>query len=217
MSRPESSDFALLQAWRQGDRTAGDELVRRYYRRVLRFFEIKVPYVAEDMTQRTFLACVEGQEQFREDGSFKAYLFGIVRFQLLQHLRNKERFDRMAQFKAAGGEATAASPSTIVAKRQEQRLLLRALDALPTDLQLAVQMYYWENLRAAEIGGVLNIPASTVTTRMARARALLRKHVVEMTSPGQVRDDLVDNLERWTRSLSDDAGGPGASTSPADG
>lgn len=66
-------DVALLQAWREGDGHAGDALVTRHYKSVLRFFELRTR-AAEDLTQRTFLACVEGRDRIQLANGFRAYL-----------------------------------------------------------------------------------------------------------------------------------------------
>jgi RNA polymerase sigma factor (sigma-70 family) len=198
-----SEEFVLLHRWRGGDAHAGNELTRRYYPNVRRFFDVKVPHFAEDLTQRTFLACLERLDAFRGDASFKAYLFGIARFQLLRHLRSQqqdETFSRAMQF---GGPAPKTSLSMVVAKRQEQHLVLLAYARLPTEQQIAVELFYWEDMRTSEIATVLEIPVSTVTTRLSRARAALRDAIIELTAPGRVRDELLANLERWTRSLVD--------------
>ncbi len=194
-------DLEVLQAWRQGDRGAGDLLMRRHYTSVLRFFELKATAVADDLTQRTFLACVEGRERFRGEGSFKSYLFGIARLLLLEYLRTKARHGRLVRFGEEDDGPVVTRLSTVVSRHQEQQLLLRALVCLPTDLHLAVQLYYWEGMPTAQIGHALDMPKSTVTTRLSRARDQLRRTLATMAKPGPVRDRLMNDLEGWARSL----------------
>lgn len=93
------------------------------------------------------------------------------------------------------------SPSGVVARHEEHWLLLRAMDRLPQDLRIALELYYWEHMSGPEIGEVLRVPLSTVTTRLSRARERLRHQVVRLTRPGLVRDTLATDLEAWTRSL----------------
>lgn len=64
-------DEQLLGAWRSGDRAAGEELARRYFERVFAFFASKVGGEAEDLTQKTFLACVQQHRQVTL--SFRGY------------------------------------------------------------------------------------------------------------------------------------------------
>jgi RNA polymerase sigma-70 factor (ECF subfamily) len=194
-------DFELLGRWAGGDAAAGDLLVRRYYPNVRRFFDIKVPQVAEDLTQRTFLACAENLASFRGDASFKSYLFGIARNQLLGHLRTAKIRDAAQRKRWSSGSSMRTSISMVVANRQEHHLLLLAYAKLPTDQQIAIELYYWEDMNSTEIAGALGVVVSTVTTRLSRARAGLRDAVIELSTPGAVRDRVVADLEGWTRSL----------------
>ena len=195
----QASDYDLLLAWSRGDAAAGDLLVRRHYPGVFRFFDVKLTPVAEDLTQRTFLACIENLGRLQKADSFRAYLFGIARNQLLLHLRQSSRLE--ARHRAFDGPEPKTSMSTVVARREEEHLLLMVLGSLPTDLRIAVELFYWEDMRTSEIGRVLEIPASTVTSRLARARELLRREVLELGASPKVRDSLVANLEHFTRAL----------------
>jgi RNA polymerase sigma-70 factor (ECF subfamily) len=191
----------LLAAWRHSDSSAANELMRRHYASVRRFFDLKVTHLAEDLTQQTFLASVEGVDTYRGDAGFKAYLFGIARLQLLRSLRKQGRHDNAMFFAASDQKSMATSLSVVAARREEQQVLLMALAQLPTDLQIALELYYWEGMRTAEIGAVMELNPSTVTSRLARGRELVRQYVEEMTSPGRIRDSLVADLEGWHRSL----------------
>jgi RNA polymerase sigma-70 factor (ECF subfamily) len=193
-------DEQLLAAWVAGDAVAGNELMRRHYLAVRRFFDLKVPAASEDLTQRTLLACVEQHDRFRGQASFRAYLFGIARNQMLMYLRQKDRFQKMLEFREAQGPDTIVTPSGVVAMREEQRLLLRAMEALKTDLQIAMQLHYWEGMSSAEIAGVLEIPESTVTTRLQRARDRIRE-MVRTTPKPHVAESLARDIDGWARSL----------------
>ncbi len=195
------ADDDLLRAWRAGDGSAGDTLVQRHYASVRRFFDLRVPEVAEDMTQLAFLACVEGRERLRDEAGFRPYMFGVARRLLLRHLRGEERFERMAQFRAAQGPDTTLTPSGVVALRQEHRLLLRAYAELTPDEQIALQMFYWEGLANAEIAAVLEISVTAVTTRISRARQRLRREIENIRARADVRASLLADLEGWTRSV----------------
>ncbi|MEM6989739.1 MAG: sigma-70 family RNA polymerase sigma factor [Myxococcota bacterium] len=198
---PQSDDVELLRAWQSGDTRCGDVLVRRHYPNVRRFFDVKVPRVAEDLTQRTFLACQETLHAYRADATFKSYLFGIARLQLLRYLRKSHRAEAFGKRVKFGGPSVRTSLSMIVANRQEHHLILLAYAKLSPDQQIAVELFYWEDMAAAEIAHVLETPVSTVTTRLSRARAVLREAVVSLTQPGAIRERVVGDLEGWTRAL----------------
>lgn len=194
-----ASDYELLLAWRSGEVAAANELMRRHYASVRRFFDLKVTHLAEDLTQQTFLAAVEGVERYRADSGFRAYVFGIARLQLLRVLRKQGRHEQAMRF--AGGPSVATSLSVVAARKEEHQVLLMALTQLPTDLQIVTELYYWEAMPTAEIAAVLEANPSTITSRLHRARELVRHYVVDMTRPGRVRDVLVADLDGWQRSL----------------
>ena len=194
-------DLQLLRAWQGGDARAGEELMRRNYDRVRRFFEIKASFLAEDLTQRTFLACVERAADIRADSSFRAYLFGIARRQYLMHQRGDGRREAAMAFPDFGGHRTKTSLSVVVARREEQQLLLRAMVELPADLLMTLQLHYWEGMKAREIGDAMAMPTSTVTSQLARARKALREQVAKAPGSSAVHAALLADLDQWARSL----------------
>lgn len=212
MAKPiTDDDFALLRAWRDGDRGAGDALMKRHYARVHRLFELKVLFVADDLTQRTFLACVEALERFEGRSSFRTFLFGIAHRQYQQYQRKDGRREAAQRFRDFGRASTKTSLSSLVARREEQVLLLRAMVQLPSDIALTMQLYYWENMHSTQIGEVLDLSPSTVTTRLSRGRERLRELIVELADSPEVRGGLLADLDSWTRSLTGDDPGPPAS------
>ena len=76
------SDAELLERWRDGDEEAASKLIRRHFSRVYGFFRSKLDDHVEDLTQRTFMACVEAKERLGPDTSFRAYVLGTARRQL---------------------------------------------------------------------------------------------------------------------------------------
>jgi RNA polymerase sigma-70 factor (ECF subfamily) len=196
-----TADLELLDAWIAGDQAAGDELISRHLPAVRRFFDTKVPHLAEDLAQRTLLACVQGRERFRRDGTFRAYLFGIARRQLLLHLREGTRADALQSFAVAAGPDTATTPTGLIAAREEQRLVLRAFEELSEEQQTAVQLFYWEEMTVAEIAIVLELSVTAVTSRLARARESMRRWVEQLELRPATRASLLADLEGWTKSV----------------
>lgn len=201
MATATADDATLLGAWRGGDVAAGERLLARYRDRLLRFFDLRVSLDAEDLTQRTLLACVEGRDQIRSDASMRSYVFGVARNILLQHMRSRTRDARSDDFSDVAGVDPGPSPSRVVAAHQEQRILLDVLQRLSLDNQIIVELFYWEDMPPQEIGDALGMPRSTVTTRLHRARQELRAAIAEAHGPAAVRAALGDELERWARSL----------------
>jgi len=181
VSEPAVDDAALFAAWRGGDRASGEALIERHYDAIARFFRTKAGEHADDLVQRTFLVCAEPGASFRGEGSFRAFLFGVGRNVLFEHFRGRVRdghgepdFARSSIMDLAPGVATVAG------KRAEQRLLLQALQHLPLEAQLLLELYYWEELSIDEVAAVLTIPPGTVKSRLHTARALLREALARL-------------------------------------
>ena len=196
------SDFELLEAWRNEDEAAGRELFARYFDSVYRFFRNKVDEAAEDLTQQTFMGLVQSRDRFRGDASFRTYLFMIARKRLYSHLRQRDRRGDAVEFGSASiADLGLVSPSRAVAVRQEQQLLLQALRRLPVDMQLALELFYWEELTVTEISAVLETPVGTVKSRLQRARTRLDAVIAELSESEALLRSTMDNFEMWAKDL----------------
>src|SRR5262245_6495955 len=138
------SDEELLEMWRDGDATAGSELFARHFDLLCRFFVNKVGADAEDLIQQSFLACVRNREAFRRASTFRSYILQIAKSKLYDFLRSKARGQIDPDFSVSSVQALSTSPSSAVARSEEQALLLRALRELPVELQTVLELHYWE-------------------------------------------------------------------------
>lgn len=195
------TDHELLSAWQGGDDKAGSELVRRYFARIWSFFDGKVASNVDDLAQRTFLACTAARERIDPERSFRTYLFGIARKQLLQHYARLHRDSGIGELGDQPLDVLERSPSQLVAHHRDQKLLVRALRSIPLDLQIVIELFYWEEMPLGEIAGVVEIPEGTVKSRLFRAKELLRARIDALASSPELARTTMDDLERWSKSL----------------
>jgi RNA polymerase sigma factor (sigma-70 family) len=196
----EATDVELLQAWRRGDRVAGNALVGRHFDAMFRFFRSRLDDGVADLVQRTFLGAVEARDSM-PTSNFRAYLFGIAHKQLLMELRKLSRSRVVDASVQAAAASSGGSPSKVVLRHQEQHLLLRALRSLPLELQVVVQLYYWEELELAEIGEIVGIPTGTVKSRLFRARESIKESIRAALSAAS--ESTLSGFDRWCLSLRD--------------
>ncbi len=185
-------DRALLHRWRQGDAEAGNALFRRHFASVRRFFRNKVTAdEVEDLIQRTFMACVEGQDRFREDASFRTFMFAVARNQLLKFFRDRRSRDRHVgvDLNVSSVMALGMTPSSVAAARQDHEILLQALQYVSVEDQTLLELYYWEGLSGPDIAAVLEISHGAVRVRLHRARSKLQEAIEQLRIPS-VRFDL---------------------------
>jgi RNA polymerase sigma-70 factor (ECF subfamily) len=194
-------DERLLRAWRDGDQDAGNALVDRHFSTVYRFFRSKVDDDVEDLTQRTFLASMEGLERLRRDRDFRAYLLGIARRLLLRRFRDQAIRGRYEDPMMVSAAELGGSPSQEVAAADERRLLLLGLRRIPLDLQICLELHYWEGMAVADIAEVLSVPPGTVKSRLHRAREQLRLRIQDMHDDANLVESTISDLARWAAGL----------------
>lgn len=202
-----ANDFELLEAWRAGDRMAGNALFDRYFDALFRFFRNKVTSGADDLVQQTFLACVESRDRFRGDSSFRTYLFAVARSKLYDHLGRQQR-EGAIDWGVTSCADLGVSPSGLMAEDEQQRLLLVALRSLPIELQMALELFYFERIHGPELAEVLGMPEGTVRSRLRRGRELLRAQLEKLLHTPMAVEQTMTDLESWAAKLRDAALGP---------
>ncbi|MCB9718082.1 MAG: sigma-70 family RNA polymerase sigma factor [Myxococcales bacterium] len=192
------SDAELLVAWRAGDEDSGRALLVRHFRPLTRFFRNKVDVGVEDLIQRTMLVCLEHADRLRDASSFRAYLFTIARNELYRHLR---RGRAELDLTLCSIHDLQPSQGTQLVRREEQRILLAALRRLPLELQVTVELYYWESCTYPELAEILGVHRETIKSRLRRAKELLRERIAEIEGGAELSEASIEQLEDWARAL----------------
>ena len=101
-------DWELFQKWSDGDRAAGETLVRRHVGVLTRFFRNKVrnPDDAAELTSETLLACTKNKDRINPT-SFRSFLFAVAMNTLRNYHRKQGKrqreFDDFEEFRADVG------------------------------------------------------------------------------------------------------------------
>jgi RNA polymerase sigma factor (sigma-70 family) len=193
----------LLRRWRDGDLAAGNALFERHFDGLYRFFAGKVSRDVEDLIQQTMLACVEGRDRIAGESttSVRAYLFGTARNVLYAHYRKHlhERFDAVN----TSLEDLGPSPSRLVDEAVAARLLAAALRRIPLDLQILLELHYWEHMSHSELASALGISLGSVKGKLQGAKTQLRRHMTELAAGDALAElPAVElDLDRWVAAL----------------
>lgn len=176
--------------------------------------------VAGDIAQESFATMIVRLGDLREPAALPGWLMAIV--------RTCARRERGAARPVATQRHVDIGPEDVIVERDEARRLRLAVEALPVDLRLPMVLHYFAACPLADIAGLCELPLSTVKKRMRVARARLREEIemnvacqpAEGTDPTDVirmytamrsgdvervaaildvRPDLVDVREQWTR------------------
>ncbi|MGB1276830.1 MAG: RNA polymerase sigma factor [Nannocystaceae bacterium] len=171
------TDLDDLTQWRAGDRAAGTRLFRRYLPDVRSFFVNKAPREdLDDLVQETFMGCVRGREQFRGDVKFRTYLISIARRVLANFYRARKSRHVRDHVDIDSHEVADTGPrvGALIAKSRQHELLVTAMRAIELDDQIMLELYYWQNWTAEEIGVVYEMALGTIRGRIARAKKNFR-------------------------------------------
>lgn len=132
-------------------------------RRVLRSGE------AEDVFQEVFCRVYCRLQPFRDEGHVRAWLLRVTINECRSRLRSAWR-RRVSLIETPGG-ARPEDPA--------QAELADAVRRLPRRDREVVWLYHFAGFRTEEIAGMLDVPAATVRTRLARARQKLKLALTE--------------------------------------
>jgi RNA polymerase sigma-70 factor (ECF subfamily) len=159
----------------RGDREAFAELLAEHQRPIYGYLlaRLAAPTDAEDLCQEVFLRCFQGRDKLQQSESLRAWLLGIARNVLREHIRTVQRrrevawtelcleLDALVQHDSPTGD--------------------EALDHLPVCLESlggsareALEMRYRSRLRLGEIGTLLKRSEGAVKLLMYRARQALK-------------------------------------------
>ena len=177
------TDEQLVEYSIAGDADAFGEIARRWERKIfgLCYGMLGGEADAKDATQETFLAAYKSIGRFRGDSKVSSWLHRIAVNQCLNTKRraktrsedflNDETDEESRVFLAPPHQ----SPGKIAEKGERLRLVRNAVDSLPADLRLVIVMKEFEEMTFQEIAEALELPLSTVKSRLYTALKQLRR------------------------------------------
>ena len=163
-------DLGVLRKAQRGDERAFSLIVRAYevpiFNYVMRLVGDRA--LAEDLTQEVFIRVFQGLPKFSLRSKFTTWLFQVTKNRVLDELRASERRPRPLV------AIDDAPPLEVVDAPVEQvetiQALWQAVDALNTDLKMALLLRDVVGLSYNEIADSLDTTLATVKWRIFKAR-----------------------------------------------
>jgi RNA polymerase sigma-70 factor (ECF subfamily) len=151
-------------------------LVTQYYQPLYRFALSLTGAEAEagDLTQQTFYVLETKNDQLRDRGKIKSWLFTTLHRQFLNSRRHQARFPH---FDLDSVEAELPSAQSQSFDNVDAEAVLEALKKVEEPHQAAVALFYLEDYSYLEIAEILGTPVGTVKSRISRGIAQL-KHIL---------------------------------------
>ena len=165
-----------------GDGDAFGEVVRRWERKIyaLAYGILGSVEDARDASQETFIAAYRNLQGFRGEAKVSSWLHRIAVNQCISRQRRaRVRAETALDEEAEAGEslfkvAAGDSPAGFTESKQRAEAVRRAVASLPQELREVVLMKEFEELTFQEIADALQIPLSTVKSRLYTALRQLR-------------------------------------------
>lgn len=172
-----TTDEIIVERALSGDAEAFGEIVRRWERRIfaLAFGMLGREEDARDATQETFLAAFRNLRGFRGEAKVSSWLHRIAVNQCITRQRRAKvrgesaLYDEEEKNPKSFAAPLRLSPVRITESTQVTVAVRRAVNSLPIELRQIVVMKEFEELTFKEIADLLDLPLSTVKSRLYTA------------------------------------------------
>jgi RNA polymerase sigma-70 factor (ECF subfamily) len=175
------------------DRQAAAALFDRHADEIFRYIVRRIGRDdAEDVLQEAFKRALVSASTYRGEGSLRAWLFAITRHVLLERCR--DRIDPRSFVEVVD---LGPGPESMAVREEQLRRLIWALERLPDEQAIVLELHRADGLSHEEISRILGIRAAASRKRLQRALRELERALAgdEPRSPDHGR------LDSWRRSL----------------
>ena len=202
-----NDDVALIRRVLTGDETAFAELVNKYQKPVhtLAWRKIGDFHIAEDITQDTFLKVYQRLHTLKDPNQFSGWIYVITANLCATWLRKK----RIQTQPLEGTETTMIQEDAYsrhvteerhrTAAEAQREVVKKLLAKLQESERTVMTLYYLGEMKVEEISRFLGVSASTIKSRLRRARHRLKEEepmIKEALDHFQITPNLTENIMR---------------------
>ena len=192
------ADQELVRRVQRGDKQAFGLLVEKYQRKLARLLQrlIRDPAEVEDVTQETFIRAYRALPAFRGESAFYAWLYRIGVNTAKNHLiATGRRVPTTTELGAEDAESRDEgeqlrdinTPDRLLMSKEIAETVNSAIQELPEELRMAIQLRELDGLSYEEIAGIMECPIGTVRSRIFRARDAIAQKLRPLLDTGEDR------------------------------
>lgn len=178
------TDEELVEEFQRGDPHAFDTLVGRWERKIQgAVYRIMGPEEdARDLCQETFLKAYRALATFKKEARFSSWLYQIALNVCRDRLRRRKSrpsvsLDELMEVGEIAPAGRGPSPLDLIEARDLSRVVAAAVDSLPQEQREVIVLKEYQGLTFLEIAQALDVPISTVKTRLYRGLGQLRQRL----------------------------------------
>ena len=176
----ERSDEYLLELALQGDGTSFGHLAGRWQGKIYGFI---CRYVgnseeARDLTQDTFAKAYQNLDRLADPARFSSWLYKIALNECRMRFRRQRSFNSFSiqeYPQEVPRQVDKDTPETVLAGKEMVVALRKAFGHLPEEQKTVILMKEFQDLKFHEISEILDVPLSTVKSRMYLGLKTLKK------------------------------------------
>jgi RNA polymerase sigma-70 factor (ECF subfamily) len=178
-----AEDAALVHAFKSGEASAFERIMRRYNQRLFRVarYILRNDADAEDAVQEAWLRAFTHMDRLQDAHRLGGWLSRIAANEALDRLRRRgpdypENAETlMERHRAPGAASRLPTPDAEQRRHEARNFIEQAVDRLPENFRTVFVLRAIEELSIAETAQILAIPPETVKTRLHRANKALRE------------------------------------------
>jgi RNA polymerase sigma-70 factor, ECF subfamily len=177
------SDEELVAAFQAGDPSAFDLLVSRWDRKIQGaiYRVVGAGEDSRDLCQEVFLKAYRALGGFKQEARFSSWLYQIALNACRDRLRRRRGHTPVSLEDLADGEREplqrGPSALELVEAQELARAVAAAMATLPDEQREVIALKEYQGLTFVEIAEALDVPVSTVKTRLYRGLGLLRQQL----------------------------------------
>ena len=178
---PWEQERTLLQAIREGNQAAAEELVERTYSAVFAsiYRLCGDSDLAADLTQETYQKAWGALPGFDGRSQLFTWLYRIAYTTFLNHVRRPRRMTSLDEPDSFEVKDETPSADQVLMQQEEAERLREAVMRLPEDLRFTVTAHFWGGLPVKEIARIENITTVAIRKRLHKAFSLLESKLDE--------------------------------------
>lgn len=186
------ADEILINLTIQGDKDAFCELIKRYEKQIysLAYRLTNNRDDAQDLAQEAFSKIYLVLEKYDPGRPFFPWMYKVANNVIYSHLRSQKgksqevSLDKVIDFSPLIPNKD-NSPEEYSVVRETQRLVQQAIADLPDKYRVPLVLKYLEELSYKAIGEILDLPVTTIETRLYRGKIMLQKRLNKVMEGGE--------------------------------
>ncbi|MFH2108136.1 MAG: sigma-70 family RNA polymerase sigma factor [Chrysiogenia bacterium] len=179
-------DQILIKKTLRGERSAYEELMRKYEKKIFSFVirMVRNEDVAVDLTQDLFFKIYTVMDKYNFEYKFSTWAYRICYNLVIDHIRkNQSQVDSLDDDSISPHELFASENVSRedgfrnLAREETRDYVWRVVDHIPLKFRELILLRYIQDLKYEEIAAITSLPVGTVKNRIFKAKEILKQEM----------------------------------------